>query len=307
MAEKAGGCRRTMKSHILYILIAMAIFCLTGNARPADWRIQKLQEIDAAANLPPPERLEAIKIYVGIGNNPDRDQDQLDVWERARNLAFATPDYGKLYQEKMKILISTIRNEPDRNRKRAISDNSLEFEGALQLGYNRDDALDSLKALQYLPSAESVAALAYFLNDPEGRDGKTILGDIPEASIQSRSISGQVASMLDQIGIEKPPTANAPKSGWERVDAWKDWWNEVKAGKRTYRFKGSPIEYGPDGPVAAQSVTRPERNSTKATAPHPESAEIVQSSKPEKIYWIVGGSILLILIAGWRALGGRRA
>jgi len=113
--------------------------------------------------------------------------------------------------------------------------------------------------------------------------------------------------MLDHIGIDKPPVVHSPTSPWESVDAWKDWWNEVKAGKRTYRFKGSPIEYGPDGPVAAQAVTRPERNSTKTTVPQPESAEIVQNSKPEKIYWIVGGSILLILIAGWRALAGRRA
>jgi len=267
-----------------------------------------MAKIEAASKLDGKQRWEELRGYVGMGDYVRMDDDEAAVWQHAQEETMRTGGYGQYCQEKMVNLLDAVRSETNPDKKRAIDSGIVSnFEDLPDLGYGRMEALEYLKALQYLPSAESVAALAYFLDDPEGRDGKTILGDIPEASIQSRSISGQVASMLDQIGIEKPPTANAPKSGWERVDAWKDWWNEVKAGKRTYRFKGSPIEYGPDGPVAAQAVMRPERNSTKTTATQPESAEIVQNSKPEKIYWMVGGSILLILIAGWRALAGRRA
>jgi hypothetical protein len=62
------------------------------------------------------------------------------------------------------------------------------------------------------------------------------------------------------LGIANPPTDGAipDRQGYfydlDKVDAWKAWWNEVKAGKRTYRFIGSSVEYGPDGPIEKDKV-----------------------------------------------------
>ena len=40
------------------------------------------------------------------------------------------------------------------------------------------------------------------------------------------------------------------------MDKWKQWWNEIRDGKRTYRFAGSSVEYGPDGPASTEKLAR---------------------------------------------------
>jgi hypothetical protein len=58
------------------------------------------------------------------------------------------------------------------------------------------------------------------------------------------------------------------------VDAWKQWWSEVKSGKRTYRFIGSPIEYGPDGPATKEQMeraTKHQRREDRTTGGHGSS------------------------------------
>ncbi len=72
-------------------------------------------------------------------------------------------------------------------------------------------------------------------------------------------IAELVVSSIHALGIEHPPfrelraNPNGGIFGGE-VDAWKDWWNEVKEGRRTYRFMGSSIEYGSDGPASKELI-----------------------------------------------------
>jgi hypothetical protein len=123
--------------------------------------------------------------------------------------------------------------------------------------------------LALLPSAETVAVLGRFLEDPQGRDGKTLLGSPmngPDQDYSPRKTTAECAAIaIRKLGIEHPPARppaiqNGQWAPPEEIDAWKDWWHEVKAGQRTYRFAGSPTEYGPDGPVSAEKLQAIERD-----------------------------------------------
>ncbi len=83
------------------------------------------------------------------------------------------------------------------------------------------------------------------------------------------------ALSLANLGIEHPPVPYIQR--WslceyvkpEELNAWKAWWNEIKAGKRTYRFIGSNIDYGPDGPVARDKGQQigPSRKGSAGSSP----------------------------------------
>jgi hypothetical protein len=130
--------------------------------------------------------------------------------------------------------------------------------------------IDCMRTLAFMPSSETVSVLGFYLNDPSGSDGKTLLGN-PKTKpgddfTPEPSNANQAALAIRNLGIEKmpfKPSEQSQKGRWavdEEVAAWKDWWNEVKAGKRTYRFIGSDIEYGPDGPASPEQLQKIERN-----------------------------------------------
>jgi hypothetical protein len=104
---------------------------------------------------------------------------------------------------------------------------------------------------------------------------------------------------ISHLGIENPPTGPSDRAGasypdLERIDAWKNWWNEVKTGKRTYRFIGSDIEYGPDGPIAAVQAQKHEKrpaSDEKGTAPN-------SSTKAPTIAMVVSALAVIVTLFG---------
>jgi hypothetical protein len=136
----------------------------------------------------------------------------------------------------------------------------------VEFGAYEDFHRDAFPVLGLLPSSESVAVLGHFLNDPEGRNGTTLLGcPVYKGEGLEMTVNAKAAAIaIRKLGIENPPFSTVGvrdnySARDEEIDAWKDWWNEVKTGKRTYRFIGSDIDYGPDGPVAGDK--RPQSGS----------------------------------------------
>ena len=95
----------------------------------------------------------------------------------------------------------------------------------------------------------------------------------------------------------------------ERVDAWKQWWSEIKAGKRTYRFKGSPIEYGADGPatpVQIEKARATRERDEKRAAGHARLTGIVESSekasetkRSSPLFILIAATLALLVSIGW--------
>jgi hypothetical protein len=133
----------------------------------------------------------------------------------------------------------------------------LQSEGPwVGLGDYEDFRTEAFRILGLLPSPETVAVLGHFINDPEPYRRPVSDYMPPPAN------STMAYQALANLGIEHPPTrGRIPRVGSyqfddESVQAWRAWWDEVKSGKRTYRFAGSDVEYGPDGPASGEALAR---------------------------------------------------
>lgn len=246
-------------------------------AEYAVWESNFLAAIKSQVSNPPAIAIPKLGGWVvQLSTGMNREKGERPVFHTAQQALLAIPGHATYYQDKIESLrkevldnatkspaeIEAIRAE---RRKTAERQKTVYFDCDDFDRYANTCGV-AFPVLGFLPSSETVAVLGHFLNDPEGRDGKTLLGT-------SRSRGGDVypypanaeeaAVAIGKLGIENPPWVK-PKSIRDgdtdrEVDAWKDWWNEVKDGKRTYRFIGLSVEYGPNGPIAKQKVRQTER------------------------------------------------
>jgi len=170
------------------------------------------------------------------------------------------------------------------------------------------------------PRNQPVPVLGYFLNDPEGRDGKNILGESITSSdeVPFPFNAAAAAIAIRRLGIEHPPFRERPGAdtyeySLEEIDAWRDWWNEVKAGKRTYRYIGSSIEFGPYGPASKEQLQRVERNRQREAASNgprsaASSAEVGEQPEPPgtKTSIAIGGAALVLLASIFYVLRAKK-
>ena len=307
-----------MKLLILILFIANVEHV---NAEHSIWFVERMAQIEKAKSLPVAEQMETLGILLRVGGQAGNPEAQ-EVYETVHSMLLSSPGHAKSCQ----IRIESMREEVLLNHKKT-DDEIVKLQTSGVELKNEGDYIKyitfSLTNLRFLPSSETVAVLGEFLNDPEGKDGKTLLGrsrsnpgdDFPPSPM----IAELAVSSIRALGIEHPPfrelRAN-PNGGIfdGEVDAWKDWWNEVKEGRRTYRFMGSSIEYGPDGPASKELIQRVERDRKRddekaaghrrsSTAPESENA-LTQVSKPSSIAWLVA-IIGLGGAAVWYFLRGR--
>jgi hypothetical protein len=220
------------------------------------WRDQclsRIQELDAQSNEKTQELGEMLRQIKTLGYRESREKDEI-VSELEKRLV-STPGHAIFYQRK----IDSLREEVLANAGKPEDEiNQMRVDGTLiDFGTYEKFQREAFAVMGLMRSSETVAVLGYFLNDPEGRNGKTLLGDaIYLGEGRKLAVNAEEATKaIRQLAIENPPfqTAGAQDYYYVRegeIDAWKSWWNDVKDGKRTYRFIGSGVEYGPAGPVS---------------------------------------------------------
>ena len=267
------------------------------------------------------EKIKALGVFLGVAFHGGMDSEQQQIFDKAQATLLAIPGHAKSYQDR----IESLRAEVLSNAKLSedeIANMQQAGKQLVYLGDYNDFREDAFLVLGQLPSSETVAVLGHYLNDPEGRDHKNLLGRYVEAVDYSPSLpnANAAAKAIRKLGIEHPPLKTPEGREWDflregEVDAWKDWWNEVKDGKRTYRFIGSSTEYGPDGPASKEVIERAgmyrkrdeERTTGKRTVnPVSESVAVIpQRSKPSSIAGII---VACTLVAGaiWYFLRGKR-
>ena len=298
----------------------MVLLTLSAEALDLEeWRRENMAAIDAVALLPPEESFAILGSRLEIGGGHELTPEQSEVFHRAQELLLSKPGHARFLQKKMDRMLEVLSAEPDPDRKALIYYNSEpgpEIEGVTLLGYSYREVLIDLSRLRFLPSAESVAVLASYLKHPEGRDGKIASGQ-PCADQSAQGISLDATMCLMKIGIENPPIINRieGESDWVQVDAWKEWWDEIEAGVRTYRLKGSPIEFGPDGPVDPATIKRLSRDSAglavgKAGAGDLRGdLDLEAEAKGGPKVGVIAALVValgLLAIAGWRVLLRKR-
>ena len=237
------------------------------------------------------------------------------------NVILSTSGHAKYYQNKLESMRSEVLANLDKSSDEI---ENMRLGGKIIEPGDYDDFRQTVfPILGLLPSCETVSVLGHFLNDPESRDGRDLTGEVIKFSDYQHYPPNCAAAYIAiaNLGIEKPPGGvkpdrNAYDYNLDEVDAWKNWWNQVKDGKRTYRFIGSPIEYGPDGPASVEVIHRAQRNMKRdeeRVAGHKKSfsvgepaSVIAQIRKPSSIIAILG-VCALVPAALWYFLRGRRA
>ena len=276
------------------------------------------------------EKSEAIeKLGEGVRKTSRLDIYSIDgtgeVSKILKNALLSIPGHAKYYQDKIEFLrvevLANARKSDDEIGKMQDEGKNVVHES----DYETFGSMIAFPTLSLLPSAESVAVLGSFLNDPVGRDGKTLLGgqrDRPGNDFPPHPCNAEMATAaIRNLGIDHPPfpvpKGRAGESMSDReVDAWKGWWDEVKSGRRTYRFIGSSIQYGPDGPASAEIIQRVERDRkrdderaagrTKSSS-GPESApQATGIREPLAVAGLVA-ACALVGAAAWYFLRGRKA
>ena len=213
------------------------------------------------------KKVESLGEFMGIGRYGygSMDHEQRAIFDKAQSAMLSIPGHARYYQEKIERTRELLRHYESlpSEEKRRMEEEYRERKENLSMALNYDSVRgEAFTILGLLPSAEAVAVLGHFLEDPEGRDGKDVLGNpifTGSDMLPAAPNCGKAYYSLSKL-IEHPPV---PPTGFEdvelnqeRADAWKQWWSEVKSGKRTYRFKGSPIEYGAAGPATKEQMEK---------------------------------------------------
>jgi hypothetical protein len=212
---------------------------------------------------PIPEQISYLSDLLFALHGTYRSEQTEEIRNEATNLLVSIPGHAKFYQNK----IEKMRTEVLENSKKSPSE-LVKMQDAgievIDVPTYLSETERAIRTLRFMPSAETVSVLGQFLNDPLGRDGKTLLDRPLKRSGDSApalSNAHLATEIIRTLGIERPPFRDTKGVITpEEIDAWKDWWNEVKEGKRTYRFIGSQIEYGPEGPATRAVVQRVERD-----------------------------------------------
>jgi hypothetical protein len=275
----------------------------------AAWEVNFFNAIEKQRSIAPEASIPKLADYVlRLSRGTNIEKGERPVFHAARNLLLSIPGHATYFQNKLE----SLRAKTLELAKLPEDQDPYKMKVGQAFGdYDMYQKSTVFPTLALLPSSETVAVLGHFLNDPEGRDGRDLLGNrFQRSDVELAPINaGAAAIALRRLGIEHPPFRGFRDHDHrnfnytpEEIDAWKDWWNEVKDGKRTYRFIGSPIEYGPDGPASKEQLQRIERNrqreaSSKAPRSAATSPEVEEpSEKPSsKIGIAIGGAVLVLL------------
>jgi hypothetical protein len=243
------------------------------------------------------------------------------IISQLENVILSTSGHAKYFQEKLESMRSEVLVNIDKSSDEI---ERMRLGGKITGPGDYDDFRRTVfPILSLLPSCETVSVLGHFLNDPESRDGRDLTGEVIKFSDYQHYPPNCAAAYIAiaNLGIEKPPGGakpdrNAYDYNLDEVDAWKNWWNQVKDGNRTYRFIGSPIEYGPDGPASVEIIQRAQRSMKRdeeRAAGHKKSFSVGEPSSViaqiHKPLSIIGIFAVCALVTGfvWFFLIGRRA
>lgn len=197
------------------------------------------------------------------------------------------------------------------------------------------------ETLKHLPSPETIQVLGHYLSDmrdtPYDENPKYIealrAGEVKEPDWTPTPQNAWLATYtLSNIGLRNPPFEpvgnyiNIRFSEADSLPKFREWWEDVKSGKRTFSFVGQEVEYRfkPDGGWETVTVANPPDATPKlpdATPPQrekePEKERIAKPRPAERgsvaevgpgyalWKWATAGFFLLIVAGLWAKLRRR--
>lgn len=320
---------RRPKPPLILVFLVVSILCdyLSAQDPIRRWEIKSDEEIDqqygdyasSRGSKAQRIRLEKIKIETEDASRmPDQEAiptlvgalrklcdpgfmiiDRIAVYDHAQSLLLAIPGHARYYGDKVKAF-------------------QRELEGSIS------DAVGSGKRYEYNQSREIWISALKHMQSPEGI---LILGDFlyDEKDTPPPPVPGTFEANCDlacrtftRIGLRDSPQVIPYTISPHDRDFWREWYKEVKAGRRTFSFIGKSVEYrfNQDGTWETIAIANPP-NDGKPPVQQTENIEASlkprqQSESPERPrgfnpWWLASIGILLFAAVGlWLRTRGRR-
>jgi len=214
----------------------------------ADWQSKMLQSITESKSKGDTQALEKLARYVSQLSLPyNLEQGDRPVFQAAKEAIISLPNHAEYFSQALE---------------KSIVGEFAEAHDAATAVRVHPDRREIHLTLAQIPSAQVVKLLGELLydeRDPWKHE--------PTINRRPRPNSILATQTLNQIGLDGVQIIElkTTRDDEAALHQWKLWYEQVKAGNRTFRFKGDPQEYTLAGPVI-------ESREPKATTPAPEMA-----------------------------------
>jgi hypothetical protein len=225
--------------------------------------------------------------------------EDLELYIRIQQLLVATPGHADFHARRIKDAQSAYEQamNPSNHGKPESNDLAGENQSKLLNVQTR-----SFQALGNMPSPETVRVLGEFLFDPWGLDPNAKPGQFEnKEKLGQVDHAGYAMRALARLPLETRANATPSEKTqyWNDIDAWKLWFEQVKAGTRTFRFKGDPQNYSLAGPVSEAREPKTDR----APRTNEVSASTIETEKKATSFpiWPLTLAGVLLAVAIWFA------
>lgn len=278
-----------MKSVNLVVLVFF--FAFVGKSHSVEgvekWRDTSLARLESLGERPSDEDFMRAAGSLAVADRGDKMLDlHVEVFSKAQSVIMGVRNHAEYFEREIEAGIQG------------------EFREAAGKGGVYPWRHHAFNLLRRVPTPQCVELLGRLLDDD--RDPWVVVPAGEVSSGRPPPNSHFAARTLNQIGIVGVPLIeplNTDRDHEAARDQWKLWFAQVKAGNRTFRFKGDPREYNLDGPVPAVAVaTRPQK-------PGPSTSEEGSRRVDEGrgVPWGgVGAALGVLLLAGFACLKSRR-
>ena len=169
--------------------------------------------------------------------------ERISVYDAASATMLSIPGHAEYYRDRIL--------KAQENTMRIVGDPALS--GPARADYD-NELMYGFQTLPLMPSVETVRVLGEMLSNdwvPPGNETADIADKLTPLSRRSTAVLAKFPIM------HKP--FNEPlrvKNIDEALAAWRQWHEEIKDGKRTFRFEGDSTEYDLNGPAPKEKLER---------------------------------------------------
>lgn len=267
----------------------LSLAALAEGVKSREWLDEQWSRLQKAPDISLEEQLNSLQwVLRGVGPIPPkrRSSEEQQLYRQTQHLLTSTPGHAHYYRD----LILEAKNK-------AFTNGQLSTEPAYS-NYT-DVRMYALLTLSYLPSLETMEVLSDFLDDQDKPANYDVEPDYFYPLCQA------IPPALKRLIQEDPQKDFQPTA--------RPWRDEVRAGRLTFRFKGSDKRYNFEGRVA-DKAPRPEKSQTSSdplSSPmtgDPDSSSIAtDNATTSSRNVIIACSALFLLVAlAWWARTNRK-
>jgi hypothetical protein len=154
---------------------------------------------------------------------PNKDERWNQSFEAVRNHMLNTPNHAKFFAEEVRSKQAEVAHIPIKPVGERITYDQLRYRYLVN-------------TLSQLPSPETIQVLGEFLHDDKDWPEGPVLGTYS-------ANNGHALYSLKRIGLSNPPENHPYNDSPSCLKQWQEWFEELKAGKRTFSFVGQNVEY----------------------------------------------------------------